>query len=127
VVTVRNTLDITRPSETVELTGAAIRKAMPVEDLRTVHVTDDTSGREVVAQPVDLNDDGVFDSVIFQADLDPGAARTFTLSVGPRQVHTKDQFKAYGRFVRERRDDFAWENDRVAHRMYGRALETWAQ
>jgi pectinesterase len=127
VVTVRNTLDITRPSETVELTGAAIRKAMPVEDLRTVHVTDDTSGKEVVAQPVDLNDDGVFDNVIFQADLDPGAARTFTLSVGPRQVHTKDQFKAYGRFVRERRDDFAWENDRVAHRMYGKALETWAQ
>ena len=28
--------------------------------------------------------------------------------------------------MRERRDDFAWENDRVAHRMYGEALETWA-
>jgi hypothetical protein len=53
--------------------------------------------------------------------------RTFTLSDGPRQVHAREQFKAYGRFVRERRDDFAWENDRVAHRMYGKALETWAQ
>src|SRR5262249_29296592 len=31
----------------------------------------------------------------------------------------------YGRFVRERFDDFAWENDRIAHRMYGAALETW--
>jgi len=78
-------------------------------------------------QPVDLNDDGVFDEVIFQADIAPRATRTFTLSAGPRQIHTKDQFKAYGRFVRERRDDFAWENDRVAHRMYGKALETWAQ
>ena len=29
--------------------------------------------------------------------------------------------------MRERRDDFAWENDRTAHRMYGKALETWAQ
>ena len=29
--------------------------------------------------------------------------------------------------MRERRDDFAWENDRIAHRMYGAALETWAQ
>jgi len=27
--------------------------------------------------------------------------------------------------VRERYDDFAWENDRIAHRMYGAALETW--
>jgi len=126
-VTVRNTLDMARPSETVVLAGAAIRKAMPVDDVRTVHVTDDASGKDVVAQSVDLNDDGVFDEVIFQVDLGPGEARTFTLSVGARQVHTKEQFKAYGRFVRERRDDFAWENDRVAHRMYGKALETWAQ
>jgi hypothetical protein len=27
--------------------------------------------------------------------------------------------------VRERRDDFAWENDRIAHRMYGKELETF--
>ena len=27
--------------------------------------------------------------------------------------------------MRERYDDFAWENDKVAHRMYGAALETW--
>jgi hypothetical protein len=127
VVTVKNTLDLARPSETIVLTGAGIRQAMPVEDLRTVHVSDDASGREVLVQPIDLNDDGVFDEVVFQADIGPRATRTFTLSIGPRQIHTKDQFKAYGRFVRERRDDFAWENDRVAHRMYGKALETWAQ
>ncbi len=29
--------------------------------------------------------------------------------------------KAYGRFVPERRDDFAWENDKVAFRVYGPA------
>jgi pectinesterase len=127
VVTVKNALSLARPSETVVLTGAAIRQAMPVQDLRTLHVTDNASGKEIVAQPIDLNDDGAFDDVIFQADIGPGATRTFTLSVGPRQTYAKDQFKAYGRFVRERRDDFAWENDRVAHRMYGKALETWAQ
>ena len=127
VVTVNNLLGLARPSETVVLTGAAIRTAMPVEDLRTVRVTDDASGREVIVQPVDLNDDGVFDEVIFQAEIGPRATRSFTLSTGPRQNYTRDQFKAYGRFVRERRDDFAWENDRVAHRMYGKALETWAQ
>ena len=43
-----------------------------------------------------------------------------------QQVYTKDQYRAYGRFVRERFDDFAWENDRIAHRMSGKALETWA-
>ena len=127
VVTVMNPLDLARPAEAIVLTGAAIRKAMPVEDLRTVHVVDDASGQEVIAQAVDLDDDGAFDEVVFQADLAAGASRTFTLAIGPRHVYTKDQFRAYGRFVRERRDDFAWENDLVAHRMYGKALETWAQ
>lgn len=31
--------------------------------------------------------------------------------------------KTYGRYVPERFDDFAWENDKVAFRMYGKALE----
>ena len=127
VVTLKNALDLARPSETVVLTAAVIRKAMPVEDLRTVHVTDDATGKDVLAQPIDTNDDGTFDEVVFQAELGAKATRTFSLSVGARQVFTRDQFKAYGRFVRERRDDYAWENDRTAHRIYGKALETWAQ
>jgi hypothetical protein len=31
--------------------------------------------------------------------------------------------KTYGRFVPERKDDFAWENDKIAFRMYGKELE----
>ncbi|UYQ91807.1 DUF4861 domain-containing protein [Chitinophaga horti] len=31
--------------------------------------------------------------------------------------------KTFGRYVPERADDFAWENDKVAFRMYGKALE----
>lgn len=31
--------------------------------------------------------------------------------------------KTYARFVPERHDDFAWENDRIAFRVYGKALE----
>ena len=65
--------------------------------------------------------------MIFQADLKPREARRFTLTIGERRIPKKEEFRAYGRFVRERRDDFAWENDLVAHRMYGAALETWAQ
>ena len=50
-----------------------------------------------------------------------------TASVAAKHEYSKDDFKVYGRFARERFDDFAWENDRIAHRMYGAALETWAQ
>jgi len=126
-VTVKNPIALARPSETIVIAAAAIKAALTVDDLRKVHVTDAASGKEVLAQAIDLNDDGTFDQLIFQADLAVNATRTFTLSVGDRHVYTPGQFKAFGRFVRERRDDYAWENDRTAHRMYGKALETWAQ
>ena len=126
-VTVKNPIALARPSETIVIAAAAIKAALTVDDLRKVHVTDAASGKEVLAQAIDLNDDGKFDQVIFQADLAANATRTFTISVGAAQVYKPEQFKAFGRFVRERRDDFAWENDRTAHRTYGKALETWAQ
>ena len=31
--------------------------------------------------------------------------------------------QTYGRYVPERKDDFAWENDKIAFRMYGKELE----
>ncbi len=44
----------------------------------------------------------------------------------PRKPRSGD-YRVYGRFVRERHDDFAWENDRVAFRIYGQALETFEE
>ena len=35
----------------------------------------------------------------------------------------KQQAKVYGRYVPERKDDFAWENEYAAFRMYGAALK----
>ena len=107
---------------------ADLKRVLTFDDVRKVHVRDDASGKDLLTQAVDLNDDGD----IRAGDLSGGpgrvnATRTFTLSVGDRHIPARDEFKAYGRFVRERRDDFAWENDLVAHRMYGAALETWAQ
>jgi hypothetical protein len=125
-VTVRNPIALARPAETVVLTAAQVRQALAIDDLRRVRVRDD-AGQEVLAQAIDANDDGTFDELVFQADFAPSQTRAFSLAEGDVRVYTRDQFRAYGRFVRERRDDFVWENDRVAHRMYGEALETWAQ
>ncbi len=36
---------------------------------------------------------------------------------------SQNESKVYGRFVPERYDDFAWENDKIAFRMYGKSLE----
>ena len=36
---------------------------------------------------------------------------------------TQQSAKVYGRYVPERKDDFAWENEYAAFRMYGAALK----
>jgi hypothetical protein len=125
VVTVTNPLAIARPAETIELSVADLRKAMTFDDVRRIHVRDDRGGKDLLTQAVDLDDNGTFELVVFQADLAASERRTFTLSLGERHIATAAEYRAYGRFVRERRDDFVWENDLVAHRMYGAALETW--
>jgi len=124
---VTNPIAIARPAETIELPVDALKRVLTFDDVRKIHVKDDKTGKDLLTQAVDTDDDGTFEYVIAQADLGPSERRTFSLSVGERHIAAKEEFRAYGRFVRERRDDFVWENDLVAHRMYGAALETWAQ
>jgi unsaturated rhamnogalacturonyl hydrolase len=117
-VTVRNELPFARQSETVELTAAQL--APLGNDLTKIHVFEKGSTREVLAQAVEGR-------LLFQTDVPARGTRAFELKPGEKRVYKRDDFRVYGRFNRERFDDFAWENDRVAHRMYGAALETWQQ
>ncbi len=119
-----NKLPIARPSQTIELSAKDL--APLGGDLTKIHVKD-AAGKEVLCQAVDTDFDAYHkpDILIFQADFAPNETKTFTAFAGAKQAYTREQFKAHGRFVRERFDDFAWENDRIAHRTYGKALETW--
>lgn len=126
IVTVRNPLAMARPSETIELAVPALKQAMTFDDVQKIHVAD-AAGKDLLTQAVDMDDDGIFEKLIFQTDLAASETKTFTLTVGTHRIPAAKDFKAYGRFVRERRDDYAWENDRIAHRTYGEALETWAR
>jgi hypothetical protein len=120
-----NKLPIARASQTIELTLEQLAP-LGTRELNTLHVKD-ASGRELVAQAVDTDGDAYrrADILIFQSDFAAGETKTFTVAVGAKQVFKREQFKAFGRFNRERFDDFVWENDRIAHRTYGKALETW--
>ena len=123
VITVRNELPFARQSETVELTAAQL--APLGADLTKLHVFERGSNREVLAQALDLDGDAKFESLIFQADVPAKGERAFDVRAGEKRTYKREDFRVYGRFNRERFDDFAWENDRVAHRMYGPSLETW--
>ena len=126
-VSIHNPINLDRPDETISLKAAELKASLAVDDLRRVHVRDPRSGKDLLTQAVDDDGDGKYDELLFQAEFFPDETRKFELSVGERIIPSAQDFKAYGRFVREREDDFAWENDRIAHRTYGEALETWPQ
>lgn len=124
-VTAVNKLPFDRASQTIELSARQL-EPLGAKELNTIHVKD-ASGKELITQAVDTDFDAYHkaDIVIFQADFAANETRTFTVGVGAKQVYSREQYRAFGRFNRERFDDFVWENDRIAHRTYGRGLETW--
>ncbi|HEX5834605.1 MAG TPA: DUF4861 family protein [Pyrinomonadaceae bacterium] len=124
-VTAVNKLNLARQRETIELTARDLA-SLAEKDLTKLHVRD-SSGKEVLAQSVDTDYDDYRkpDILIFQSDFKPDETKRFIVFAGPKREYKKEDFRAYGRFVRERFDDFAWENDRIAHRTYGNALAFW--
>jgi hypothetical protein len=120
-----NKLALARPSQTIELSAKDL-VSLGEKDLEKIHVKD-ASGHELLCQAVDTDYDDFHkpDILIFQADFEANQTKTFVVTVGKKHLYKKEDFKAYGRFVRERFDDFAWENDLIAHRTYGKALITW--
>jgi len=124
-VRVTSSLEAARPGETVELSAAALSGRAAPADLARLAVVDRRTGHELLAQAVDEDGDGAADLLVFQADFAPRETREFVLSVAEARKPRAEEYHVYARFVRERHDDFAWENDRVAFRMYGQALETF--
>ena len=125
-IKVSNALPVVRSSETIVVKLADLRRlAAGLEANRTVVV--DGGGHLIDSQLTRSEGNDQPDELVFQSDFRPSETKTFVVKNGQRRPPTRSQFKVYGRFVRERNDDFAWENDRIAHRMYGPDLETWKQ
>jgi unsaturated rhamnogalacturonyl hydrolase len=125
VVTVANPVPMARRQETIAVSIVDLLKQAPKLELAKLVVAAGPGSDAIESQLVDTDGDEKPDQLVFQAGLAAGETRTFVVRPGDRRAPAKTAFKVYGRFVRERHDDFAWENDRVAHRMYGPDLETW--
>jgi pectinesterase len=125
VLRVTNPSDIGRQAEIVEVSAAALSGRIEPADLARAVVTDRRTGHEVLSQAVDEDGDGTLDRIVFLSAFAPGEAKEFRLDRGEARKPRLADYRVYGRFVRERHDDFAWENDRVAFRLYGQALETF--
>ncbi|NQV33809.1 MAG: DUF4861 family protein, partial [Phycisphaeraceae bacterium] len=109
LIEARNPVSVFRNQETLSLPA-------PQDRQRTV--LDFKTNRLLTTQ---VTRDG---RMLFQADFAPGETRRFwLLPVTSKRPAPQAKQITFGRFVPERMDDFAWENDRIAFRVYGPALE----
>ena len=107
-ITVENPSEFDR-LEMVEISTDKLMK-LPAEK---IYIVVDQKGETIPSQ---ITYDG---KLIFQADIKAKETLSYTVKTGAQQTFPP---KVYGRFITERKDDFAWENDRVAFRIYGPAL-----
>ena len=128
-VTVTHTLDAARPSETITIPWTEVNKALPNAYLQKIAVKDAKGNvipyqvTNVAPQAKDPQNIGVaYGELIFQQSFVAGEkSATFTIEK-TEDVAPVFPSKVSERYIPERLDDFAWENDKVAHRTYGPAL-----
>ncbi|MBN2317849.1 MAG: DUF4861 family protein [Acidobacteria bacterium] len=119
--TITNPVAISRIAETISLDWEAIADTVPDMTRDNVAVYDDQGGQFLVTQIADI--DGKTE-LLFQTDFAAEQTKSYRLMKLPDGIKKPPpQATTYCCFLPERHDDFAWENDRVANRMYGPALE----
>jgi hypothetical protein len=125
-VTVANDLATARPAETIVLPLKEVRARIPGLLLDCVAVRD-AAGNLIPAQVTNFTPAArpvLGDDLVWQHDFAPGEkTAAFTIERTAKPVPPFEQ-KTFARHVPERLDDFAFENDLIAHRMYGPALDT---
>jgi pectinesterase len=129
VITVTHDLALARPAETITVPWADVARALPGALLQKLAVKD-AAGRvlayqvtNVAPQAKDPENKGVaYGELIFQYDFAAGEQSAKFTVEKTADVAPVFPTKAFARYIPERLDDFAWENDKVAHRTYGPAL-----
>ena len=115
-IVIENTSGTNRSFETVSVDLDNFK----IENLdQTIVIRDLDSKEELISQVVDNDGDNRMDILLFQPKMPPLSKRTFEV-IFKEKIKVPDTIPAcYSRFVPERTDDYAWENNRVAFRTYG--------
>jgi hypothetical protein len=128
-VTVTNDLNIARPAETIAVPWARVNEVLPHAQVLHI-VVKDAAGHVLPYQVTNVSPEAkdphnvgvAYGELLFQYDFAPGEkSATFTVEK-TEAVAPAFPTKVFARIVQERLDDFAWENDKLAHRTYGPAL-----
>lgn len=119
LATVQNTTNELRQNELVSISWETIIKKQGAIDTAMFSVVNTRTGK-VLPHQFETLGTGSIQNLLVQITVQSKETVVLAYSKKKSQVFPS---KTYGRFVPERKDDFTWENDRIAFRMYGKALE----
>ncbi len=114
---VTNTGSFDRRIETIEVPWADIQQAINVSDPSLVGVYEDD--KSLVCQTIDADNNGTPELLLFQSSFKGNEEKDF--SVRTLETSPQTQLVSVAKFMVPR-EDVAWENDRIAYRIYGSAL-----
>ena len=117
LVQVKNTQDFAR-NEIVSLSISQLKGFLgknKAEDLRIK----DAQNNYVTIQWIDNDGDGKNDEVLFQANIDAKKTNSYKIVADSKTTIPESKLTTYSRLVPERVDDYTWENDKIAFRVYG--------
>ncbi len=119
-IVVTNPLTAQRQEEVIEIPWAQIAKAYPGLDTAHFKVINSITKKEL---PFQLEYKGMQEvqNLLVQLSVPAKGSVILQLVSGKAKAFPS---KTFARYVPERKDDFAWENDKIAFRMYGKALES---
>ena len=114
---VSNQLDFAREGEVVDVEWSRIGRALISPEKVIILSTD---GQQIPSQVL-FDDDGNPTKLLFTTNTDAGSSAIYNIRRGERDEYPT---QAFGRYVPERLDDYAWENNLSAYRIYGPRLES---
>lgn len=127
-IALKNPTNSVRLNEVIEIPWENITSKLPEASVKNFTIRDTVRGDFLPVQFIDADKNSIPEAVLTQCDFTPLENRTLQLvqsneKNGKIYMPKAAQSTTTARAVPERKDDFAWENDRVAFRAYGPALE----
>lgn len=117
-ITVKNNLDFSR-REVVSVKGKLLSNLIKGNKTGDLRIRKEGTQDYVILQWIDYNQDGKLDELLFLVEVSAKSKSKYEIVFDKTIPLAESSISTYSRFVPERTDDYAWENDKVAFRTYG--------
>ncbi|WP_264524848.1 DUF4861 domain-containing protein [Flavobacterium sp. N502536] len=119
MVILQNNSAFDRKETVVAIPWKTILSSYPQIDTANFVVLNTLTKKQISYQ-LEHHGNAAIQNLLVQIDLKAKSALNLSIQKGKPEIFAP---KTYARYVPERLDDFAWENDKIAFRAYGKALE----